>query len=184
MLKPTKDKKKPNFQRRLVVQGTMLSAAALAVPGVSKAICGAGEHAVAKSDVVHGFNSVLTTDAVSIELIESKVALNNSALARVTVTNNCDRAIKLKHLSPGTIATQSGVYQINATLRGSPIAIRPNGVYQFWLEKDDGTQAKLSQKPAHSKNEVLTPTMLEVSVVTETEFGKWVGTQRVQALIA
>jgi len=105
-------------------------------------------------------------------------------LARVTVTNHSDRAIKLKHVSPGTIATQSGVYQINATLQDNPIALRPNGVYQFWVEKDDGTQALLSRKPVTVNSEVNVPTMLEVSVVTETESGKWFGTQRVQALIA
>lgn len=184
MLKPTKDTQQPNIQRRLVIQGAMLSAAAIAVPGIANATCRADDHVVAQSNEVHGFNSVVTADAVSIELIESKVSLNNGALARVTVTNNSDRAIKLKHLSPGTIATQSGVYQINATLRNNPIAIRPNGVYQFWLEKDDGTQAKLSEKPNQVQSEVISSTMIEVSVVTETESGKWFGTQRLQALIA
>lgn len=184
MLKFKKAAPKPNLQRRLVVQGTMLSAAALAVPGVANAICGAGGHAVAQSSTAQSFNSELTADSVSIELIESKVMLNQGALARVTITNKSDRAVKLKHLSPGTIATQSGIYQINATLQDNPIALRPNGVYQFWVEKDDGTQAQLSQRPMPVHNEIDVPTMLEVSVVTETESGKWFGTQRVQALIA
>jgi len=184
MLKFKKHATKPDLQRRLIVQGTLLSGAALAMPGVAHAICGAGDHKVAQSIAAQEFNNKLTSDSVSIELIESKITLNKSALARVTVTNHSDRAIKLKHVSPGTIATQSGVYQINATLQDNPIALRPNGVYQFWVEKDDGTQALLSRKPVTVNSEVNVPTMLEVSVVTETESGQWFGTQRVQALIA
>lgn len=179
----SKNTNQPNPQRRLVIQGAVLSATALAVPGISTAASTSAEHSLVQANDMLDANNVLSSDAVSIELIESKVTLNKSALARVTVTNNSDRALKLKHLSPGTVATQSGVYQLNARLKNNPIAIRPNGVYQFWLEKDDGTQALLSHKIMAKKGEGDVHTMLEVTVVTETESGKWLGTQRVQAII-
>jgi len=74
-------------------------------------------------------------------LVESKVSLKGGSLARVTISNTSDRTIKLGHLSPGAVTTQKGVYQLNALLVDNPVSIRADGVYQFWLRPDDGTQA-------------------------------------------
>lgn len=178
-----KKAKKTDQKRRRIIQGAALSAAAIAAPNLAKAFCGPKAHAIKQASNTLDSISAFTTDKVSIELIESKVMLNNEALARVTVTNKHSRAIKLSHLSPGTIATQEGVYQINAVLQNNPIALRPNGVYQFWVKKDDGTQAKMSNKPFRFAGDGIEKSMLEVSVVTQTEAGPWVGTQRVQAYI-
>lgn len=183
---------KPNRQRRLVVQGAALTGAAMAVPGFAKAFShSSNTHSTNthSSDTLHSTISgkatshVSVNDQVTIELIESHLPLNDDALARVTITNRSDNAINLSHLSPGTIATQKGVYPINANLRDNPIAIRPNGVYQFWVEKDDGTQLARANRPKLANDNAYTPTMLEVSVVTQTEAGPWTGTQRVQAII-
>lgn len=176
-------KNEPNYQRRLVIQGAVVSASALAIPGVASATCGSNEHAIKQVENKLVSKNSFASDDVSIELVESQLPLNGRALARVTITNKSDRPIKLSHLSPGTVATQKGIYQINATLQNKPIALRPNGVFQFWLEQDDGTQAMLSRKPLLPGDGFSESTMLEVSVVTETESGKWVGTQRVQAFV-
>jgi len=171
----------PDRQRRLVLQGTVLSAAAIAVPGIANANCAAGNHELAKASGVADGTSALNSDDVTIELVETKVSVKGGSLARVTITNASDRSIKLSHLSPGAVSTQKGVYQINANLRNNPIAVRPNGTYQFWLTPDDGTQALLSRKPKPTAAD--TSTVLEVSVITETPAGTWHGIQRVQAII-
>lgn len=176
-----KQVKGPDRQRRLVMQGTVLSAAAIAMPSIASATCTAGDHTYAKASTKTDLTTPLTNEDVTIELIESKVSVKGGSLARVTITNASDRSIKLSHISPGAVSTQKGVYQINASLQNNPIAIRPNGAYQFWLKPDDGTQALLSRKPKRTASD--TSTVLEVSVITDTPAGTWHGTQRVQAII-
>lgn len=172
---------KPDHLRRRVIQGTVLSTAAIAMPGLVSAACGAGDHKVAQISESFDSNNSLTNDDVRIELVESKLTLKGGSLARVTISNTSDRAIKLSHLSPGAVTTQQGVYQLNALLVDNPISVRPDGVYQFWLRPDDGTQALRSRKPVPSESD--NRTSLKVVVVSATPSGTTSRTQRVEALI-
>lgn len=173
-----------DLKRRRVVQGAVISTAALAVPGIAGAVCGPGEHKYSQSQHTADVVADVTSDDIAIELVETEQSLTSGQLARVRITNTSDRAIKLSHVSPGAISTQKGVYQVNATLQNNPLSIRPGGVYQFWLTPDDGTQALLSGKPKPLLAGAAKPTALEVSVVTKLETGPWTGTQRVQAIIS
>ncbi len=177
-----------DFQRRRIVQGAVLSTAALTVPGMASAICGAGEHELAQSQPYPqkklDENLMLTSEDVAIELVETEQSVRSGKLARVTITNTSGHSIKLNHLSPGAVSTQKGVYQLNATLQNNPLAIRSGGVYQFWLTPDDGTQALLSGKPKLLPGQSARSTTLEISVITKLESGRWTGTQRVQAYIS
>jgi len=180
----TNNHKQPNIQRRRVVQGAVLSTAAMAVPGIASAVCKHGADAVAKTNSAFDPNTMLTSDDVAIELLESDTSVKYGQLARVTITNKSHRPIKLSHVSPGAISTQKGVYQLNATLSQNPLSIRSGGTYQFWLTPDDGTQALLSTRPTPVAGEVSQSAALEVLVKTNLPTGPWIGTQRVQALIA
>lgn len=172
----------PDIQRRRVIQGAILSTAAMAVPGLANALGNADATNYADSAINAG--SAITSEDVAIELVETNTSLKTGQMARVTITNSSHRSIKLNHVSPGAISTQKGVYQLNATLSQNPLSLRSGGVYQFWLTPDDGTQALLSSKPKPVSGEVNIATSLEVSVITKLESGRWTGTQRVQALIS
>ena len=174
----------PNIHRRRLLQGVVVSTAAIVVPGVASAMCSDVEHKLVQNQAALNTSPVLGNDQVTIELFESNITLNESKLARVTITNQSDKAIKLSHVSPGAISTQKGVYQINATLSNNPLAIQPKGVYQFWLRPDDGTQARLSTKPKFGPGHSEARTAIDVTVLTNLDSGPWVGTQRVQAVIA
>jgi len=104
-------------------------------------------------------------------------------LAAITVKNNGAKPINLRHLSPGTVHTRSGVYQLNSTLNNNPLAIRPNGVYQFWLQPDDGTQASMSRKPVLQPHVATKKTLLDITVVDNTGSNYPLKTQVVQAVI-
>jgi len=173
-----------DLQRRRVVQGAVLSTAALTVPGLAGAVCGADDHKLAHSQKSLDASPMLTSEDVAIELVETQRSLSGGQLARVTITNTSGRSIKLSHVSPGAISTQKGVYQFNATLQNNPLSIRSGGVYQFWLTPDDGTQALLSGRPKSLPRETTRSTTLEISVITKLESGRWTGTQRVQAHIS
>jgi len=167
-----------DLQRRRVVQGTVLTTAAMIVPGIASAV---SEPSVKQSQNAHEVNRILTSDDVGIELVETEHHLKKGRMARVTITNTSGRSIKLSHVSPGAISTQKGVYQFNETLRNNPLSIRSGGVYQFWLTPDDGTHAMNSSKPKPIPGNVGETTPLEISVITKLESGLWTGTQRVQA---
>jgi len=177
-----------DLKRRRVIQGAALSTAALAVPGMAGAVCGADKHKLAQSEPhsqeMPDTNLMLTSDDVAIELVETEQSVRSGKLARVTITNTSGRSIKLSHVSPGAISTQKGVYQFNATLQNNPLSIRSGGTYQFWLTPDDGTQALLSGRPKPLPGKTARSTTLEISVITKLESGRWTGTQRVQALIS
>lgn len=172
-----------NLKRRRVVQGAVLSTAALTVPGIAGAVCGAGKHKLVQSQQTRDAAPMLTSEDVAIELVETETSVRGGHLARVTITNTSRHSIKLSHVSPGAISTQKGVYQFNATLQNNPLSIRSGGTYQFWLTPDDGTQALLSGKPKLVPGETARLTSLEISVITKLESGRWTGTQRVQAYI-
>lgn len=174
-----------DIQRRRLVQGAIISSAVLATPGIASAVCGSGlpNHISLDKKIVSN-PTMLTSDDLAIELVETDHSLKKGKLARVTITNTSLQSIKLSYVSPGAISTQHGVYQINARLSTNPLAIRPGGVYQFWLTPDDGTQALLSGKPKTVSGEGGQSTTLEISVITKLETGRWTGTQRVQALIS
>ena len=180
----SKSDKQFDLQRRRVVQGAVLSTAALTIPGIAGAVCGAGEHKLAQSQKMLDAGSKLTNEDVAIELVETEQSIRSGQLARVTITNTSGRSIKLSHVSPGAISTQKGVYQLNATLQNNPLSIRSGGVYQFWLTPDDGTQALLSSRPNLRPGEKVRSTTVEISVITKLESGRWTGTQRVQAHIS
>lgn len=180
----TKPMNLPDKQRRRVIQGAALSTAAMAVPGLANAICGSGGHELATAKQPNNVEPMLNNDDVAIELVETDYTVRSGKLARVTITNKSAHPIKLSHVSPGTVSTQKGVYQINATLSNNPLSIRSGGVYQFWLTPDNGTQALRSTKPKRIAGDGVRSTMLEVSVRTHLDSGPWTGTQRVQALIA
>ncbi len=173
----------PDIKRRRVVQGAALSGAAMAIPGLAGAVCAPKGHQLAETKSKQPA-SMLTSDDLAIELVETETSVRTGKLARVSITNTSHRSLKLSHVSPGAISTQKGVYQLNARLTDNPLSIRPGGVYQFWLSPDDGTQALRSGKPKMIDGEVAKTMPLEVSVITKLESGRWTGTQRVQALIS
>ncbi len=181
---------KPNIQRRRVMQGAALSTAAMAAPGLANAVCNSAAHKLASEQSTTELGSILTSEDIAIELVETEHSLKHGQLARVTITNSSHRPIKLNRVSPGAISTQKGVYQLNATLSENPLSIRSGGVYQFWLTPDDGSQASMSSKANSVSGDQnvlgdqnkITP--LEVSVVTKLESGLWTGTQRVHALLS
>jgi len=179
----SKQLNQPDIQRRRVVQGTVLSTAAMAVPGLANAICGSADHKQALSNNSSTLSQALTGEDVSIELKETVRTARSGMLARVSVHNKSTQPIKLRHISPGAVSTQRGVYQINAILSQNPLAIKPGGTYQFWLTPDDGAQALLSSKPEPAIRNASRSAMLEVTVRTELDAGPWSGTQRVHALI-
>ena len=175
---------KPNIQRRRVIQGAAISTAAMAAPGLASAVCTSASHELASAQQATESGSILTSEDIAIELVETERSVKHGQLARVTITNSSHRPIKLSQVSPGAISTQKGVYQLNATLSENPLSIRSGGVYQFWLTPDDGPKTSLSSK-VHSvsgdKNKIMP---VEVSVVTKLESGLWTGTQRVHALLS
>ena len=173
-----------DLQRRRVVQGAVLSTAALSIPGIAGAVCRTGERKSAQTKKMLDANSMVTSEDVAIELFETEQTVRSGKLARVTITNTSGRSIKLSHVSPGAISTQKGVYQFNATLQNNPLSIRSGGAYQFWLTPDDGTQALLSGRPNLLPGEKTKSTILEISVNTKLDSGRWTGTQRVQAHIS
>jgi len=183
MLKMSKHITQLNKQRRRVVQGAVLTSAAMAAPGLANAICASGDHKLAISNEGTTLSPMLTGEDVSIELVETASTVRNGMLARVSVHNKSTQPIKLRHISPGAVSTQRGVYQINATLSQNPLAIQPGGTYQFWLTPDDGTQALQSRKPNFAVREASRSATLEVSVRTELDSGPWSGIQRVHALM-
>lgn len=167
-----------NKQRRRLMQGVALSAVTLSAPTIATAMCNNNEHAVKQT----AENLRVENDSVFIELIESKVQANSGSLARVRITNKGTSSIRLSHLSPGAISTRKGVYQLNAMLQQNPLAVRPNGVYQFWLQADDGTLAKTSTRPLRLKSGNAHSKLVEISIVTETESGQQIRSQWVQAV--
>jgi len=175
----------PNLKRRRVIQGVVISTAALAAPGLVSAASSTGTSRRAQANLSLPENRLKPiSEDIAMELVETEQSLSTGNLARISITNNSNRPIKLSHLSPGAISTQKGVYQINATLRNNPLTIQSGGVYQLWLRPDDGTQALLSNKPKPVPGESIVSTTLEVSVLTNVESGSWTGIQRLQALIS
>jgi len=183
MLNMSKQHSQTNVQRRRVIQGAILTSAAMAAPGLANAICRSADHKLAVSNESTTLGPMLSGEDVSIELVETASNVRTGMLARVSVHNKSTQPIKLRHISPGAVSTQRGVYQINATLSQNPLAIKPGGTYQFWLTPDDGTQALRSSKPEFNVTDTPRSAMLEVSVRTELDSGPWSGTQRVHALI-
>jgi len=163
-------------QRRKLVQGVALSTVALGTPSIASAIYSSTDNQSNQPST-----STTPTTNIHLELVESKLRPRSGPLARVRITNNSTTEVQLRHLSPGAITTRKGVYQINAMLQQNPISIRPNGVYQFWVKPDKGTQAHLSTRP-----EINDPTastgLVKFSVVTETASGRQSRSQWVQAI--
>ena len=102
----------------------------------------------------------LQQTGVAVEFSDPESNHIDGAMARVSISNNTDKDIELKHLSPGAITTRDGVYNLNARLKQSPVQVRPNGVYHIWIRPD--TEA-VSVAPATIS--VSTQGMIPVTIV-------------------
>lgn len=164
-----------NVQRRRVIQGVALSAAALGAPSMANALCNGAEHKLTQTA------SPISNDDVSIELAEANMPAWHSPLAQITVTNKSNHDIKISHLSPGAITTQKGVYQLNTRFGINPLAIRAGGKYIFWMTPDTGAEALLSTSPALAPQQQ--QAFIDVTVVAKNNSVTRSTKQRVQAII-
>ena len=86
---------------------------------------------------IHAEKLPLQPSGVAVEFSDPESNHIDGAMARVSISNNSNKDIELKHLSPGAITTKDGVYNLNARLEKSPVQIRPQGVYHLWIRPDN-----------------------------------------------
>ena len=130
-----------NFRttRRKVLKGMVYGSAAAtltAVPALAAVSELKATDTDKPTDAIDAGQLPLQQTGVAVEFSDPESNHIDGAMARVSISNNTDRDIELKHLSPGAITTKDGVYNLNARLDQSPVQVGPNGVYHIWIRPD------------------------------------------------
>jgi len=121
--------------RRQILKGMAYGGAAVTLPALPALASASSAPALADSDI-NAEQLPLQAAGVAVEFSDPEANHIDGAMARVSISNNTDKDIELKHLSPGAITTKDGVYNLNARLEQSPVQVGPNGVYHLWIRPD------------------------------------------------
>jgi len=108
------------------------------------------------SDSIIADHLPLQANGIAVEFSDPESNHIDGAMARVSISNNTESDVELKHLSPGAITTKHGVYNLNARLQKSPVQIRPNGVYHIWI-RPDSTVESIAPTTVSARTQAMIP---------------------------
>ena len=122
-----------DVSRRTVLKGIVVSGTAALVPAMGSAMC-MRDSSVVSAQTNLADNALVPCGYVSVEFSDAESNFVDGDLARVTITNHGEEAIELQRLSPATISTEAGVYDLDAALAGSPVQLGAGAVQHLWLQ--------------------------------------------------
>jgi len=131
--------------RRIVLKSMACGSAVAAVPALPAIASISSEPTPTATeqslDTLLDDHLPLQARGIAVEFSDPESNHIDGAMARVSISNNTESDVELRHLSPGAITTKDGVYNLNARLQKSPVQIRPNGVYHIWIRPDNTAES-------------------------------------------